>query len=482
MTTRLYSVEADQSGHILPPSQAVHRLAVGDTLRIYLPVGSLFAQLDTVIEVREGDGTTRVLPVLRNEFGGGHADVIPEAGGSLEMNFKCNEALNNQPLVGPVSVIVVTPVICSAGTKKYIPPESLCILSMISQKMGKVANWYDTLKAAARQNFNAVHLTPIQELGSSNSSYSIANQLRISANLLEQQDGDAFNQRLTELRDKTGLLFFTDLVLNHTASNSSFLKAHPECGFNEKNSPWLQGAIQLEKAIKNFNEKLVSGSFQASHNVSGTIESEEAVVRLIQAFKEQCLAPFNLGRWFSLDIDECLRIFRESRNKTSGSPLSLKGEELAWNEALKLVGREPKGITLAGDVLLRISRDERVLQGILHGIQERLWRKCDETYTSILDTLAGTLRYERVECKRHKVDNAPWNSILPWYFTPVVCDDGEILHLANNGWVMNWKSSEDFAGPGTLVYLSRQLVAWSDCVKLKSVHPSSLILHHILGL
>jgi hypothetical protein len=54
--------------------------------------------------------------------------------------------------------------------------------SMIPKLMGPVnERWFALLKNAFDVGFNAIHLTPVQELGISNSAYCLLDQLSVSS-------------------------------------------------------------------------------------------------------------------------------------------------------------------------------------------------------------------------------------------------------------------------------------------------------------
>jgi glycogen debranching enzyme len=81
-----------------------------------------------------------------------------------------------------------------------------------------------------------IHFTPLQARGESGSPYSIYDQLRFDPELFDQPPKSAEDEQkqlldwLSRLRDDWGILSLTDIVLNHTANNSPWLRDHPESG------------------------------------------------------------------------------------------------------------------------------------------------------------------------------------------------------------------------------------------------------------
>lgn len=84
-----------------------------------------------------------------------------------------------------------------------------------------------------------LHFTPIQELGESNSSYSLFEQISINSKLFPNQTLELPQKEkllknvLDTLRSKEyNVLTMSDVVWNHTANNSPWLKVINSRKFN----------------------------------------------------------------------------------------------------------------------------------------------------------------------------------------------------------------------------------------------------------
>lgn len=114
--------------------------------------------------------------------------------------------------------------------------------------------------------------------------------------------------------------------------------------------------------------------------------------------------------------------------------------------------------------------DRDRLHRILHQVSGRLNEKANESRDFVRRAVEGHARWERLECRRGPLGMKHWEALAPRYFTPLNEHEPDVTKrtvVANNGWVMGWDATKDFAAAGSLVYLRRELVVWSDCVKLR---------------
>ena len=158
------------------------------------------------------------------------------------------------------SYINVEPVLKAGG--EAMRCKELSIMTVISRCLGKVDNWKKVLAPVSNQNYNAVHLAPIQEYGESYSHYSIADQTKIAkcffsgAKITQNKRIRELRKAMDGIRNELGMVGIIDIVLNHTASNSDWIKEHPESGFNLENTPRLWPAWLLDKELTDISEEL----------------------------------------------------------------------------------------------------------------------------------------------------------------------------------------------------------------------------------
>lgn len=116
-----------------------------------------------------------------------------------------------------------------------LPLDGLSILTVVSKWMGPIDKWRDHFAEAKERGYTMLHYTPLQERGESNSPYSIRDQMKYDPSMFcDSLDSETGTERVKEVlriaREEYGLLSLTDVVLNHTANNSSWLIEHPEAG------------------------------------------------------------------------------------------------------------------------------------------------------------------------------------------------------------------------------------------------------------
>ncbi len=217
-------------------------------------------------------------------------------------------------------------------------PEGICCQTYVTKLMGPFEEWQARLRVGREAGYNMFHFTPIQQLGSSRSAYSISNHLRMDTTYLPsghahsevavsytdatgatgQLKVDSAYLRLRDLLKTTlgrewGVLSMVDVVWNHTAFDTPWLHQHPEAGYNLVNSPHLRPAYALDVALAEFSRGIAEGEW-----LRPEVENEGDVHNVCSCLLETVLPGARLWEYSSVDVEAIVEEFRTAVYRLNG--------------------------------------------------------------------------------------------------------------------------------------------------------------------
>ena len=409
-----------------------------------------------------------------------------------DMHFKINltragaysfRITNGNEQSHPVRYIV-DPTIEINGKK--VPTEALCIQTNYGRCIGTVDQWLNNLKPIAELGYNMVHLPPFQELGEK-SHYSLKDQLQVSKYLFPKNfpAKDRWNllrEEMKKIEKQLGIVFMADVVLNHTNPEAEWLKDHPEAGYNLVNSPWLKPAYYVDKILNDLSNDIADGKVP---NLPPNLE-----VRHMQALRDYIsngLHHSQLHRYFTIDVDAAInQLINEPPNLSKefemirmrsvnyGLPqkLNILRTRGIVNDKTYDMGSIKVDINYAAALYRSAEMHDKAqideFRMALNTINLPYYQHYDAIIKDIVDSVVNTFQYNRYDPNGPQYGPVTKKFPLVWrYFSEIETSNGEIMPLANNGWVFSDNPTDDFIAEGKDCYLRRQVVIWGDNVKLR---------------
>ncbi|XP_045521820.1 glycogen debranching enzyme [Pieris brassicae] len=376
-----------------------------------------------------------------------------------------------------------------------LPLDSLMCQTVLAKCLGPISRWERTLRVGREAGYNVFHLTPVQELGASGSSYSIADQLKLNPLFDDPDTGrratfSDIENLVAKIHNEWNTLVICDVVLNHTANETPWLPEHPEATYNCQNCPHLRPAALLDAAFARVSARVGAGLLEPRVPREVT---EPAHVDAARAALEEEAAALRLSELFQCDVDALERRFLELARARVPVPHAAVVD-------LKLTP-DPQRRRLAATVDLELALqlfntyradcpdEEARLARCAAAFHARLLELNAAAAHVVLDHLraavdncAAAMRYERLQSDGPRLrEVSARHPLVPPYFTlPETIDDAAAVEtdvygesgrlvMAHNGWVMGADPLQDFAARAAdgRVYLRRELVAWGDSVKLR---------------
>ncbi|KAI4183058.1 MAG: hypothetical protein LQ346_006413 [Caloplaca aetnensis] len=374
-----------------------------------------------------------------------------------------------------------------------LPIDSLSIFSVISKLMGEYPkDWERHLRGIGQREYNMVHFTPLMQRGSSNSPYSMYDQLTFDPACFPNGEDDV--AAMIKSMEKThGLLGLTDVVWNHTANNSKWLEEHPEAGYNLETAPWLEAALELDNALLQYGTDLAKYGLPTELKTAGDLQ------RVMDGLKPHCLDLVNIweyyvvkvGRDAQAAVDAWMSGITSADSQAEGAKgwsLTQKVDFLRDNALIganEFAGRFHRNIDpyIAAALLTSIyghgtsDRQATALEAMtqwLKALNVQYYQEYDADAAVIKQQVQDRVRYLRLDEDGPKL--GPINkehAFIESYFTRLPLNettkkhDPKALFLVNNGWVWAADAMRDNAGSASRTYLRRQVIVWADCVKLR---------------
>jgi glycogen debranching enzyme len=414
--------------------------------------------------------------------------------------FSLEQIATPQPTRTPTYYIDVEPNLKLAGSR--LPLDALSIFSTVSKFMGKYPeDWDKHLRGISARGYNMVHFTPLQQRGESNSPYSLYNQLEWDHELFPGGE-DEVAKLIQTMEEDYELLGLTDVVFNHTANNSKWLEDHPEAGYNVETAPWLESALELDDALLEYSKSLESLGLPTD------IKTGDDLAKIIDGVKQHVISKIKLWEFFACDVERdaaaILEAWKAGNNKvpSDGFDGSVGGgidTVKSWSlyqkadflknkgmlNGLRIDGRYSRKVNPAVGAAIMTAiygRPEdanaddvaQAAKNVLNELNLPFYREYDEDVAAILDQVKGRIQYMRLESNGPRLGPiTEKNPLIETYFARLPLNDTTKKHnpkslaLAVNGWIWAADAMKDNAGPDWRPYLRRELIPWSDCVKLR---------------
>uniref|UniRef100_A0A8D0HDZ7 Glycogen debranching enzyme n=1 Tax=Sphenodon punctatus TaxID=8508 RepID=A0A8D0HDZ7_SPHPU len=387
--------------------------------------------------------------------------------------------------------IVVDPILRVGLNNHVLPLDCVTLQTFLAKCLGPFNEWEDRLRVAKESGYNMVHFTPLQKLGLSRSCYSLADQLEVNPEFSSPNKKCSWSDvgKLTEkMKNEWNMLCITDVVYNHTAANSGWIKEHPECAYNLVNSPHLRPAWLLDRALWHLTCEVAGGKCK-DKGVSPLIENDHHLNSIRKIIWEDIFPKIKLWEFFQVDINKAVQQFKNLLTQGSKKTKTDPKQHL-------VIIQDPEykrfGCTVDMNIALATfiphSNGPAAIEECCNWFRKRIeelngeqFRQTTYHQEQAVNCFVESVNYERLADHGPKLGAVTRKyPLVTSYFTypfkeltleeeePLMHQPDKSCHfMAFNGWVMGDDPLKNFAEPGSNVYLRRELICWGDSVKLR---------------
>ena len=385
--------------------------------------------------------------VKLDDYSTAYTDIEFKLPGTFKYYFSLNEKTesngNGNFIVEPKLLI---------GQNEELSMDLIQCQTVLSKCLGYFDNWKEKLQVAYKSGYNAIHFTPIQELGASKSAYSLKDHKKLNSmfnleNSSKQYDFNDISALIEFMRTEWRMVSLTDIVLNHTANETPWLKEHPEATYNLTNSPHLRPAYLLDRLCWFISNDINSGKWQTS-GLPKNINCEDHLNRLRDLFKSYYLPLVNIHELYLIGVDEMVGEFEQAlKDYLSGKynlNSNVKGDSLLVvqdNEYRRFKSKVDldSAIKMAINLRNESSNELFINQAVssfrkcLNELNGQIYNEIQDLINSAIENVISATRYERLDSNGPKFEVVSYDHpLVPPYFTHIETDliskDKEIIY------------------------------------------------------
>ncbi|XP_076440742.1 glycogen debranching enzyme-like isoform X2 [Babylonia areolata] len=430
---------------------------------------------------------------MRSDLTDVYADIKMVLSGSFNYFFTIDEGTDITKANGQ-GYFLVDPTL-SVGRDEEITMDCLQVQTVITKLLGPFEEWENRLAVARETGYNMIHFTPVQELGISNSAYSIRDQLHLSpayskpgGKVYELQD---LKKLVHKMHTEWRVMSLQDLVFNHSSKDSPWLLENPSCTYNLKNTPHLRPAYLVDCILRYFSEEVADGKWE-QRGIPAVVSDEGQLQTMHHILHNEIFPKYNIKEFFLCNIDQAMKDFRKGIEENRGHPCSPGGEvgikqdaDFRRNQCTVDVQQAllhfntDRNMASQGDTGDRVDKCCEALQRHLEHLNAQKEAEVRDHLHTAVHNFVANARYRYVAGDGPRLGKVTREEpLMHSYFVVPANHEGSVDKaeeamnrepekvMACNGWVMGDDPLRNFAEESH-VYLRRELIPWGDSLKLR---------------
>ncbi|GKT28212.1 Glycogen debranching enzyme like protein, partial [Aduncisulcus paluster] len=165
---------------------------------------------------------------------------------------------------------------------KPLPLDCIMMQTVHSRILGPLEKWKEVLKVSSSSGYNMIHFSPVNQIGGSNSAYSIYKHHSLNhsmfpkhSKLSNEEKWEALRKVIADVEREQNMLSICDVVWNHASYDCETLWKHPQCAYNTHTHSYLLPAFVFDCHLKIFSNAIAKGKYPDLSPVTSKVNETE---------------------------------------------------------------------------------------------------------------------------------------------------------------------------------------------------------------